>query len=254
MTSHDYAVAGTFVAKLTVTDDDSATAASTQNVAVTAPPPVGQLASDAFDRNVVGGWGSATLGGAWAVSSVASRFGVASGVGSILLPAGSGGTANLPGFVATSTDVRLILTTDKPGTGGGVYVSIAGRRVATAGSYQAKVIIAPLGKVSIALVRVNSTGGAETVLQTAVVATGITFAPGMKLAVRVRVTGVSPTTIQARVWQADLAEPSTWQRTVTDSTAGMQVGGGTGITGYLSSSATNSPITLSVDDLAAQVP
>ena len=48
---------------LTVTDDDGANATTTQSVTVSAPPPAGALAQDAFGRTVAAGWGTADTGG-----------------------------------------------------------------------------------------------------------------------------------------------------------------------------------------------
>src|SRR6185436_18135888 len=52
--SHTYTLAGTYPVVLTVTDNAGATATSTQQVVVTAPPPTSTLASDAFSRTVTG--------------------------------------------------------------------------------------------------------------------------------------------------------------------------------------------------------
>lgn len=67
-------------------------------------------------------------------------------------------------------------------------------------------------------------------------------------------TGVSPTTIRAKAWAAGASEPSAWTVSSTDSTGALQAPGGIGVLTYLSSSATNAPITLSVDDLVASRP
>jgi hypothetical protein len=56
------------------------------------------------------------------------------------------------------------------------------------------------------------------------------------------------------VWKVGTTEPTTWQRSVTDNTAGLQANGSIGITLYLSSSATNAPIEVSMDDLVAKTP
>ena len=53
------------------------------------------------------------------------------------------------------------------------------------------------------------------------------------------------------MWKAGTTEPTTWQKTVTDSTSGYQTTGGVGLFLYLSGSATNAPVTVSVDDLKA---
>ena len=51
----------------------------------------------------------------------------------------------------------------------------------------------------------------------------------MSLSVRVQVTGTAPTVVRARVWRTGQAEPTTWQVSATDATAGLQVAGAVGV-------------------------
>ena len=69
--------------------------------------------------------------------------------------------------------------------------------------------------------------------------------------IRIQVTGTNPTSVRARVWSASAAEPTTWAVTATDTTAALQVAGGVGAVGYLSSSATNAPVVARFDELRA---
>ena len=79
---------------------------------------------------------------------------------------------------------------------------------------------------------------------------GLTFTAGTPLHVRVQVSGSGPTsTLTGRVWTAGTTEPTTNQITVTDAEPALQVAGSIGIQGYLSSSVTNAPVVLSVDNL-----
>jgi hypothetical protein len=108
------------------------------------------------------------------------------------------------------------------------------------------------GSVTLALAR--TAGSAETVLAPAVSPPGLTYAVGDRLLVRVQVTGTSPTTVQARLWKVGMPEPATWQVSRTDATPGLQAAGAIGLNSYLSSSATNAPLSVLVDDLVARVP
>ena len=55
-----------------------------------------------------------------------------------------------------------------------------------------------------------------------------------------------------RVWVAGSAEPTTWLRSASDSTAGLQGQGAVGFYTYLSGSATTTPTVVRFDDLEAR--
>jgi hypothetical protein len=79
-----------------------------------------------------------------------------------------------------------------------------------------------------------------------------TFTPGAVIHVRMQVFGTSPTTVRSKVWLNSASEPSGWTVSATDSYAGLQTAGAVGLRAYLSGSATNAPVTLSVLDLDAR--
>ena len=256
---HAYAAAGTYQAVLTVTDDDGATAGTTVPVTVTAPvvvtPPVvtppatTAYAADAFERQTTGGWGTADAGGAWTTPNAVSSFSTSQGAGQIkMAAAGSGPQIYLGGVQATDAVTRVTVALDKVPTGAGVYASVIGRGVTGQGDYRAKVTFRANGAVVVALFR-QAADGTQTVLGTESVVSGLTYAPGQKIAVLLEVTGTSPTTVRAKVWSAAGSEPATWTKTATDSTAGLQAAGRVGFHSYLSGSATNSPVVSSWDDL-----
>jgi len=248
--THTYAAAGTYSVVLTVTDDDGATDTETASVTVTDPPPVTTLASDAFGRSLASGWGTADVGGAWTNSGSATALNVGGGTGQVRMAAGSGPWLALAGVSSASTDLSGSVALDKVPTGSGLYVSFTGRRIPSAGDYRAKVRYTANGSVSLSLSRTTA-AGAETSIAAESVVSGVTMAAGQQLNVRIQVYGSSPTTVRARVWKAGTTEPTTWTKSVTDSTAGLQVAGGVGLYLYLSGSATNAPITASFDDYTA---
>jgi len=251
--SHVYATAGSYTVGLTVTDDELATNTTTRTVNPTALPSA-TFANDTFSRTVTNGLGTADSGGNWTLGGSAANFSVSGGLGRIrLAAAGSGGGATLAAVSQLDTDLTMSVATDKVATGGGVYISVRGRQVPNVGDYRAKLRLNANGTVGLSLSRANS-AGPETSLQGEVAVTGLTYAVGDRLNVRLQVTGTSPTTIRARVWKVGTTEPTTWQRSVTDNTAGFQANGSIGITLYLSSSATNAPIVVTMDDLVARIP
>lgn len=249
--SKSYASAGSRTVSLTVTDNDGATAVTSQVVTVTAP---GVLAADAFGRTASNSLGTADTGGAWSTTGSTTNYSVSAGTGRLRLPAaGNSNYAYLPAVSSASTELYLEAASDKPASGSGLYLSAIGRRIAGAGEYRCKVTVTASGAVSLSLVRTSSTG-AETTIQAAVVVSGVNYAVGDKLSVRLQVTGTGTTTVRARVWETGTAEPAAWQRSATDTSAALQGPGAVGFTSYLSGSATNAPVTVLLDNLLATVP
>ncbi|MCI0688817.1 MAG: DNRLRE domain-containing protein, partial [Sporichthyaceae bacterium] len=207
--------------------------------------------SDGFNRTVSGGWGTADVGGAWSNSGPAADFSVdGSAARAVLAAPAVGRHGTLPSASTTDSDTTFTVAADKLGTGNGIYVAANGRDVAGVGKYLSRVKLAPTGTVTLMLMWAD-TAGVTTNLTSELTVPGLTYAPGTQLRVRLQVTGVSPTTLKAKVWADGTAEPATWQQTATDSTAGLQVAGQVGFWSYLSGSATNAPIALTVDNFGS---
>lgn len=250
-TAHTYAAAGTFTVTLTVRDSENATGVTSQPVTVTAQPPA--IAADSFTRTVTGGWGTSDSGGPWSVTGDLTSFSVNGSSGLLRLAVGAAPTAILKQVSTSSMSMTGTVSMDKRPTGSTVGVWFLGRWVSNAGNYRAQVRVGTSGDVAVTLARFSPAGG-QVILQPAATVPGLTFAPGTPLAVRVEVSGTSPTTVRARVWQQGSPEPTTWARSVTDNTAGFQVAGGVGFAPFLAAGATNAPITVTLDDLVVQQP
>ncbi len=149
---------------------------------------------------------------------------------------------------STDTDVQLELALDKASTGGGQLASVIGRGGFTDG-YRTKVRVASTGAVSVMLTRFVA--GAETEL-TNVVLPGVTYVPGTSYSVRMQVWGTGTTNLRAKVWKTGDAEPASWTTTKTDTTAALQVAGGVGVVSYLSGTATNAPVSLTISNVVAR--
>ncbi|MBC7723892.1 MAG: PKD domain-containing protein [Burkholderiaceae bacterium] len=244
-TTHAYTAAGTYTVTLTVTDNAGAVGTTTRQVTVTAPVvPTTDLAADAFTRTTANGLGTATTGGAWTTSGTAANFSV-DGQTARLRSTAAG--VNLHGYLtavsSTDTEVRVTTSLTAASSGGGTFVSVIGRRVGTS-DYRARAVISSTGSV-VAQVQRNG-----TTLQAATVS-GLSYAVGDKLQVRVQVFGTSPTTVRAKVWKLGTTEPSAWQVSATDSTAGLQSAGHIGLGSYLSGTSSVLPLTVTFDDLWA---
>ena len=239
--SRTFPTAGTYPVTLSVTDDDGATTTTTQSVTVSAPPPAGALAQDAFGRTVAAGWGTADTGGPWTVNST-TKLSVASGVGRVAANAGSTLNATLGQVSSSAIDLSTTLAIDK--VPNQALNATFAARVVGASQYGARLRINPNGSAQLHLMR-------DVTALSGVTVPGITVTAGTPIRVRVQVDGTNPTTLRARAWPATATEPTTWQATATDTTAALQNPGSPRLSTYLSSSATNGPITVTYDDLTA---
>lgn len=241
--SHTYAAAGTFLAKLTVTDSLGATSTpATKSITVIAPAGT-VVATDTFSRTVASGWGSANTGGAW---NTAAGFTVAAGVGQIALTRAGQTRANLLTAVsARNVDATLDIAIDKAADGNGQSLNYRLRQSAT-GDYRAKLRWFSNGQVTVSLAKY--VGTTETVLATKVVS-GAVYVPGDSLRVHVQVSGTGTTALKVNVWPTTQAEPSGWQLSASDNTAPLQAAGAVGIEAYLSGNATNAPVTATLDNV-----
>lgn len=232
--THTYSAAGTYTIGLTVTDSNGVTASKSASVTVTATAPL-TSASDSFNRTVTAGWGSADTGGPWTVSGTSTNYSVAPGYGQQSGAAGATLTSTLPGVSSSDTDALVTVADPAMPTGGGQYISDIARLVGSA-DYEGRLWISSAGTVQLQLQQSSTSLGTYTV-------PGLTYTPGMQLSIRVQVFGTSPTTVRARVWPAGTTEPTTWQLSATDSTAGLQVAGSPALRSYISGSATGTTLT-----------
>jgi len=214
----------------------------------TAPPTDTARDRDSFGRIVSGGWGSADTGGVWSVSP-SSAFSVDGAVGRFSSTAGTSRRASLIASPAIDTDLQLTVSNDRATSGSGLYFSAIARSVPGATDYRTVVRTMSDGRVTVRLDR-----GTSATIAAEVVVPGVRLSPGQELRVRVQTVGTAPTTVRAKVWPAGAAEPAAWLVQTTDSTPGLQAPGTVGLYSYLSSSATNGPITTSIDDLVVTAP
>lgn len=237
--THAYATDGTYTVTLTVTDDDGAASTTTADVTVTTPIAARTFASDAFNRSLASGLGSADLGGAWTLSNSATNYRV-DGASAVFLQQSGGAQrfAYLADVSSTDTAVQTSVTLPQRPAGASAYASVIARRVGTQ-DYTARLVVSTTGAVTLQLQR------AGTVLATQ--NTGLTVDGGTPVKMRVEATGTNPTTLRAKVWTT--TEPQAWTATTTDATAALQAPGHIGLGVYLGAGATNVPFQTTFDDL-----
>ena len=145
-----------------------------------------------------------------------------------------------PPVVVRSTDrsaVVVLLST---------LVPASTARNQTNNNYMMGVRFTSSGSLSIVMYR--TVNGASTVIKDTPVP-GVTYKPGTVVHAKFQVSGQGTTTLRATIWADGAARPATPQVTLTDTTAALQTAGGTGLNAYLSGSATNGPVVLSLDNL-----
>ncbi len=205
-----------------------------------APIPV--LARDGFSREVPNGFG----GGPWSTSLAGGALLVTGGAGIFRLSAPSAGpSATIPNVASDDVDVQLALTSEKIGDGGGLYFAVLVRRIDASRNYNGRIAVRPDGVVDAALARTES--NEPTYLGRASALFAVKAGEPMRM--RLQATGVRPTQVRLKSWRAADAEPTKWAIEATDSEPEWQTQGTVGISPFLSSTATNAPFDVRIDDL-----
>jgi len=248
-TSHTYAAAGTFALTLTVTDSSVRTASALRVIEVS-PTVTGVLASDAFERDVAAGFGTAVLGGEWTASEATS---VTGGGGRLTLSSKGAVTgARLAQVNGTTLTTQLTETWDRRPDGSGGWLVVRGR-ITPGGEYRLKIGHKSDGEVTARLMRTDA-GGAETALTPELTVPRLAYTGGTRIAAAFEVTGTGPTGLRAMVWAADEPAPTDWLIDTSDTTPELQVAGHPGVAALLSGATTNVPVTVTVDDLTVVGP
>ncbi|MGH2755206.1 MAG: hypothetical protein ACRDLB_12360, partial [Actinomycetota bacterium] len=182
------------------------------------------LASDAFSRTSASGWGAADIGGLWSVmAGAAADFTVDGQEGAINTPSGSADRIiQLSDTSSLNADLRTRIRFPKvPSTGN--YFSYALLRKNGGTYYRVGPYVNAQGDISLR----GQTGSGASLF--ADVSTGLNLSTGDVLALRVKIEGASPTTIQAKVWKVGTSEPDSWLITESDNAAGLQTAGAVGL-------------------------
>ena len=264
--THTYAASGNYTVELKVTDNDGAVDTQSRTISVTVPAnpdpepepepepePVVNFAADLFDRVVTGGWGSATLGGAWTVSggaAAAAPFSVADGAGKVSLNAGAGRTVGLNSVSSDNTDLTFDYSISRHTDGSSsTFLDVFTRSISATDNYHARLVVGANGQVRVDLARL--VGNSKTTLGATNIA-GLVVAPGEKINVRLQTFGTGTTTLRAKVWRASEVEPAGWSIERTDNSSALQNAGSLGMYFYVSASAGPGAQVYTVDNIAAK--
>jgi len=246
---HAYAAAGSFTIRLTVTDAAGFTGTTTRTVTVS-PVATAVVASDTFERIVAAGFGTAVVGGAWTPSGSTS---VSAGAGRLTLAtAGAVSGARLAGVTGTALTTQVTESWDKRPNSSGGWFLLRGR-ITSGGEYRLKLAHKSSGAVTAKVVRTSS-AGTETAVTSELTVPGLTYAAGTGVTAAFEVSGTAPTTLRAKVWAATGPAPTAWLISTTDATAALQGAGHTGVAALLSTTTTNVPVTVKVDDYTVTGP
>jgi hypothetical protein len=210
----------------------------------------GGVADDSFSRTT-DGWGSARTGGAYTLEGTSSDFEVSGGAGRMRVGAGQSRAAVLASTSAGNVDAVVTFSTDKQASLS-QHVAVVARRVEAGTEYRVRATLASNGAVRLALVRVVD--GVETVVGGEVTVPGLTHVAGQPITLRARLTGSSPTEVEAKAWSPQHEEPAAWPLDRTDAEPALQSPGAVGLRAELPATTLNAPVTFSVDSLHVTSP
>jgi RHS repeat-associated protein len=208
----DWSVAPSIAYAYTVAASDAGGNSSAQSTAanVTTPAEGTSYASDAFNRTVTGGWGTADVGGAW--SGTDSTFSVSPGGGKVTLSSATNKNANLTAVAARDQEVLVKLNVNKLATGGTTTAWVALRRQSSTTYYSAQVAFNTSHTISLSFVRTSN--GTSTTIGSGIAAP--THLATDSYWLRVQISGTTATNGKMRLWKVGTTEPTTWTVNSTD--------------------------------------
>ncbi len=210
---------------------------------ITTPP----TAFDRFERSTSGGWASADTGGSYSHTGSSAAFAVTGGTGTVTLPkANTAYGAYLNAVKVTNADLSVSATSDQPASGYRQALYLVARRVRANTEYRARV---QATNTQLYLQLQKVVDGKTTQLGSSVKLSGISYAAGQPVRLRLQASGTAPTTLRLKAWPGGTGEPADWQLSRSDSQSALQTAGGVGLRAQLPAGAANAPVRMSFDDL-----
>jgi CSLREA domain-containing protein len=221
----------------------SGTASSAPTAVVQAAGGGGTILTDTFTRTVSNGWGS--VGSlSWSVSGTASEYSVDGATGRIRAAGATG--ARLALLPIAQRDITQTLRFRLPTlpTSGWEGAYLLARTSGSNTWYGLRVRSVAVGGDDLEL---NVSKGAVSKIGSTAPIPKLQAGAWYRLRLETVGDGTS-TTVRGRVWADAATEPQTWQVSATDTTAALQVAGGTGVRLATGSGTAPNPA-LDVDDL-----
>ncbi len=207
----------------------------------------GALFTDTFDRDEEEGWGNG-----WGRGGGGSAIAVAGGVGTITPVINGGRQPYQSALTVLDSEVRFRFWGDVVATGAEFEVHAVFRdnaaNIGSASYYRMDCSVRASDQLMRLRGQATIIGGTPTSLGGVPTTTGLTFVVGTVYWLAARCSGVSPTTLEMKVWVDGETEPAAWTRVDTDSALGPQVAGYPGARAGINSGWTAGALTVSFDD------
>lgn len=215
-----------------------------ETVRVTACAPA---AWDTFARTTSNGWGTSTSGAVWSVANTAaSEYSTNGSVGLHSVTSVNISRYTVTPAPSADLDLRVDASTPVLAAGGPQHPHLVARYLDVNNNYSARLGFQT--NQTLQLVLQKRVGGTQTDLVTVTV-------PGVHVAstlytIRFQLDG---TTLRAKAWRADQAEPEAWQATVTDTS--LTAAGSVGARSVLGPANSNTlPVAFSYDNFEITTP
>ncbi|MFF0894744.1 hypothetical protein [Streptomyces sp. NPDC003278] len=200
----------------------------------------GPTLADTFTRTVTDGWGNADTGQPWTTTGTAADYSVTGGRAVLAMSAVNSSRLSLIPLPYADVDLYADITTTATATGAAIVTGPVLRATDNNNAYHLRIDFSTTNAITASIRK--RVAGVETTLAT--YSAPFTHTPGTYVRTRFQVNG---STLQARIWAPNTAEPDTWQLTATDTA--IASGPSIGFRTFASTGNTNVKPTVIIDNL-----